>query len=335
MEMDKPTKYRTPLLTLLFLAPLIAEILPGATRFSAIFVFPIELFFWGGGAVLIREVVRRQHLTWRAMLLLSVALALAEELVVQQTSLAPLVIQIRGVEYGRAFGVNYVYLLWALIYEPVLVVLLPVALTEMIFPEHAALPWLRTKGTIIMIFLMIVGGLLAWYSWTHIARVTVFHVGMYTPSPEAFAASILVIAGIVILAVRSRKNTGLPSTAMLAPPSPWIVGALGGLWAVLLHALVVLAFGLAPEFPTWIPVTTSLVLMATPLLFLPRWMASTNWSFAHQYGLAAGSVIGAMLVGFVGFIGALPADLNFKIATNAVALVLLVWWGWGKRIRTS
>jgi hypothetical protein len=40
-------------LLLMILAPLSAEILPGATRFSAIFVFPIEVVVWGGGALLI------------------------------------------------------------------------------------------------------------------------------------------------------------------------------------------------------------------------------------------------------------------------------------------
>ena len=40
-----------PALLLAFLAPMFAEVLPGATRFSSIFVLPIELAVWGGGGV--------------------------------------------------------------------------------------------------------------------------------------------------------------------------------------------------------------------------------------------------------------------------------------------
>src|SRR3954471_15291695 len=53
-----------PAFTLMLLAPLMAELLPGATRFSSIFVFPIEMLVWGGGAVLIRALVRRRGVGW-------------------------------------------------------------------------------------------------------------------------------------------------------------------------------------------------------------------------------------------------------------------------------
>src|SRR5262245_39580711 len=116
-----------PALTLMVLAPLVAEVLPGATRISSIFVLPIEILVWGGGAVMIRFAVRRLRLGWVNMLLLALALSAAEELLIQKTSLAPLVIKLKGVEYARAGGVNYVYLLWALLYETLFVVFIPVA----------------------------------------------------------------------------------------------------------------------------------------------------------------------------------------------------------------
>ena len=93
---------------------MVAEVLPGATRISSIFVLPIEIVIWGGGAVMIREVVRRRQLGWLNMLLLAVALAITEECLIQQTSLAPMVIKLKGEEYARAFGVNYLYFLWCL-----------------------------------------------------------------------------------------------------------------------------------------------------------------------------------------------------------------------------
>jgi hypothetical protein len=47
-----------PALTLVLISPLVAEVLPGATPFRAMFVFPIEMCVWGGGALLIRYAVR-------------------------------------------------------------------------------------------------------------------------------------------------------------------------------------------------------------------------------------------------------------------------------------
>ena len=75
---------------------MLAEVLPGATRFSALFVYPIQVCVWGLGAVMIREVVRRRRLGWPSLLLLALVLAVAEEFVIQQTSLAPVVIQNSG-----------------------------------------------------------------------------------------------------------------------------------------------------------------------------------------------------------------------------------------------
>src|SRR5450755_2745325 len=83
-----------PALSLMVLAPLIAEVLPGATRVTSIFVLPIEILIWGGGAVLIRFAVRQLRLGWLNMLLLAMALAVAEECLIQQTSFAPLVIKL-------------------------------------------------------------------------------------------------------------------------------------------------------------------------------------------------------------------------------------------------
>ena len=146
------------------LAPMIAEVLPGATRFSSIFVLPVEICVWGGGALIIREVVRRWHLGWRGAVLLGLALAVAEEGLIQQTSLAPMVLRLKGVEYARAFGVNYVYLLWALVYEAVFVVVVPIALTELIVASRREEQWLGRRGMAAVVALFMVGCGLAWFS---------------------------------------------------------------------------------------------------------------------------------------------------------------------------
>src|SRR5690349_9750085 len=76
--------------TLLFLSPLIGEVMSGATRLSYIFVLVPEIMVWGAGTLIIRELCRRWRAGWTSVLLLGFGLAIAEEFIIQQTSLAPL-----------------------------------------------------------------------------------------------------------------------------------------------------------------------------------------------------------------------------------------------------
>jgi hypothetical protein len=69
---------------------MVAEVLSGATRLSYIFVLVPEILVWGGGALIIRELVRRWGGGWFSMLLMGLCLSIAEETIIQQTSLAPL-----------------------------------------------------------------------------------------------------------------------------------------------------------------------------------------------------------------------------------------------------
>ena len=92
---------------------------------------------WGCGALLCRELVRRWQAGGTSLLLLGLALSIAEEFVIQQTSLAPLPFPGANVSYGRAWGVNWLYFLFMLGYESVWVVLVPVEITELIFPGPA------------------------------------------------------------------------------------------------------------------------------------------------------------------------------------------------------
>jgi hypothetical protein len=324
-----------PALSLMVLAPLIAEVLPGATRFSAIFVLPIEICVWGGGAVMIRYAVRRWRLGWRNMLLLALALALAEELLIQQTSLAPLVIQLRGQVYARALGVNYLYLLWALAYETVFVVFVPIYLAELIFVSRRQGLWLSGTGLIVVAALFVPGSFLAWFSWTQVARPNVFHVPAYNPPLATVALAAVSIAALVFLALGPFRLSVAQPTRPLEPPAPWLFATAALIWAMLWYALVVLAFGIAPQFPPAIAVGGGVCLTIAIVLSVPRFTAHPQWSDRHQFATIFGAVLGSMLSGFVGFIGSLPLDLYFKIVVDAIAIALLIALGWRVERATS
>ena len=137
-----------PVLTLAFLAPFIAEVLSGATRMSVIIALVPEMMVGGGGALLARELVRRWGGRWPSLLMLGLGLSIAEEFIIQQTSLAPLPFPGALGGYGRMWGVNWIYFLFMLGYESVWVVLVPVQVTELLFPERRNDSWLRKWGIV-------------------------------------------------------------------------------------------------------------------------------------------------------------------------------------------
>lgn len=313
-----------PAITLMLMAPLLTEVLPGATRFSSIFVLPIEMCVWGGGALLIRHALRKYQLGWVSMVLMGLALAIAEECLIQQTSLAPLVIRLKGQTYARAFGINYVYFLWALIYEPVFVVFLSIYLVELIYPSRRQQTWISRGGMFVVIPLFLIGSLLAWFSWTQIARVKVFHQPAYHPSTVAVIISLAAISLLLYTAFKIKQSASRP----LNPLSPWLLGILGSIWAVLLYGIVLLGFGIDPDFPPLAAIAGALILLVLiPLAFMPRFTAHAGWSHRHQFGIIGGTVIGSMAAGQMGFIDTTGPDLYFKIGTNIIALILLVLLG--------
>jgi hypothetical protein len=315
-----------PALTLAIMAPLIAEVLPGATRLSALFVFPIEMMVWGGGAVMIRELVRRDNLGWANMLCLALCLAIAEEWLIQQTSVAPLVVQIQGAEYARAWGINYVYFLWAAVYEVVLVVFLPVMLVEMLFPSRRHARWLNTAGWVVHLLLFALGSFFAWFTWTQIARVKVFHLPAYDPPASHIAAAVVAIALLMFLALGpTRRALAKPSRPLSPPVGPLL--ALGGAaWAGLWFGLELLAFGIDPSFSPVLATAIGLAIAAVIVIFMPRFTAHPRWCDCHRAWLIAGTMIATMGIffqaGFDPVNGA--ADFWFKVVTNAIAAILFV-----------
>ena len=316
-----------PAWTLVLLAPLISEVLPGATRISAIFVFPIEVAIWGGGALLIRAAVRRWQLGWLNMLLLAFALSIAEEFLVQQTSVAPMVLQIfPGEPYARAWGVNYVYFLWALFYEAVFVVFIPVVLAELIFPARREDPWLRPWSAWMVGTILVLACFPAWYSWTQIARPHVFHVPVYNPPLTHVLAASLVIAALIFAALGPWRRALTGISVPLPPPNAWLLGVGAAIASAAWYGIVLLAFGIRPGFPPGIAVAVGLGIAVLAIYLLPRSAAHPAWRDTHRAGIALGAVISTMAVNFAGFIyGTSKLDLYGKIVLDVIGTVLLIW----------
>jgi hypothetical protein len=314
-----------PVITLVLLSPVVAEVLFGSTRITTLFVLIPQIGVWGCAALIIRDVVRRRRQGWPAILLLGIALAAAEELVIQQTSLIPLV----GVDpahvYGRAVGVNWVYLLWALGYESVWAVVLPIQLAELIFPARRDEPWLGTKGLIISSVVLVLASVVAWYSWTQV------FVPQYLPESVSRVPLASVAIGAVVVAalaaaalgLRPSSRRGRGASPSVLPPS-WQMGLATFVLALPWFGLVLLAYGALPTLPPAMPMLIGLVLAGVSFVLVRFWSSNPTWQDINILGLVSGALVASMMGGAVVLMvgRALPID---RIGQAIFSVVAIGW----------
>jgi ABC-type uncharacterized transport system permease subunit len=122
--------------TLIFLSPVLTELLAGILHVSTIWLLVPEMAVYGLAAVLAREVTRRFHRGWGTILLMGIAFAVAEECVILQTSLTPQFFPGGISSFGWAAGVQWIYLTAMLGYESIYAIVVSIALTELLFPAR-------------------------------------------------------------------------------------------------------------------------------------------------------------------------------------------------------
>jgi hypothetical protein len=334
----RPSAWRraAPPLALVLLAPLIGEVLSGATRMSFIFALVPEIMVWGCGALIIREAVRRWGGGWTSILLLGLALSVAEEFVIQQTSLAPLPWAAATSGYGRLWGVNWVYFLFMLGYESVWIALVPIQLTELVFPERRNGRWMSNLGLIISGLVFLLGSFIAWFIWTQRARPIVFHAPKYQPP---VATVLLGLVAIVLLALAAHglsKSRPAQLPASHAAPPASIVGAaalvFGFPWYVLMAPNFSSTFN--HSFPLWIFVVAACGWAAVVFLIIRHWAAASGWGDMHRWALVSGATLVCMVSGFSGSSSWPRGDVIGKAVLNVIAVAGFLILAWRIQRRT-
>jgi hypothetical protein len=176
---------------------------------------------------------------------------------------------------------------------------------------------------VILAVLFVLGAIMAWFAWTHVARVQTFHLAIYDPPRLALLAAIVVIGGLFVWGIQFPPTFG----PAWPPAGPAVVALLGGAWGIVWFLLAVLAFGIAPQLSAPAVFAAGAAVVLIIVLVLPRWASHAAWTQRHSYCLFAGALTGAMAISFLGFRGAAREDIVFKLATNAVALGLIVLLG--------
>ncbi|MGH9494976.1 MAG: hypothetical protein ACRD3B_08270 [Candidatus Sulfotelmatobacter sp.] len=328
-------RFAAAIWTLLLLTPFIGEILSGSTRTSILFVYIPEIIVWGVGALFCRELVRRWRAGGASLLLLGLALSVAEEFIIQQTSLAPLPFPSSHADYGRMWGVNLVYLLFMLGYESVWVVVVPVQVTELFFPRQASEPWLRLRGTILGCVVFVLGSRIAWYGWTQQARPRL-HAAPYHPPLMLIVLGLASIAALIALAYLVR-SFGLPSLdggeddrgkddRGRTIPS-WLAGltafVMGSAWFYLIGQ----NFVPHPVQPFWIAIGAGIVWAAVAFFLFVRWSSLPAWSDTHRFAAAFGATLACMATPYLTIKTWPKIDVIGLVIFDLIALIgfLILW----------
>lgn len=309
-----------PVLVLFALAPLVAEVLLGATTLSRIGgLLPVSLLY-GGGAVLIRELARRRDAGWARIALLGAAYGIVEEGLALQSLFNPNLFN-AGIVGGQAFGVNWVWSEWTVGYHVVWSIVIPILLSELLFPDRRAEPWLGRAG-------VAVAGLV--YALGVLAVGAIFYL-IIAPNfraPIALrAGAALLVIGLATLAlgmpVLNSAGSGSASVQMKNAPSPWLVGLVTALVGVAWFWLLGLPDALKSGAWALVPIAGEAVVATSTAVLIRRWSGRRGWSDLHRLALVCGPLLASMVFGFFFVTAGSRVDQAGQGVASLVAIALL------------
>jgi hypothetical protein len=309
-----------PALGLIFVAPLVAEFLLGNLPVKLLPALIVLAPMYGGGALLIREVVRRTGRGWPSILLMGMAYGIFEEAFTTQSLFNPNYLKLNlGLltpAYIPALGIGAWWTLWMLMVHGIWSISTPIALVEACVPDRARSPWLGRAGLVVVAIVFLLGAC---------ANTAIgYKQDHYLASMAQFAGAAVVIVLFLLLAFKVPVRRSYAANGVA--PSSWILGA------------VALAFAsaamLVPMNWGWGAVAALLALDSGMLLVVMAWLRKGAMTLAHQLALGAGA---ALAYGWHAFlqhpaVGKLDASVRVGNAVFLAGAIALIWFA-ARRIR--
>src|SRR5580692_11436201 len=150
-----------PALGLFLLAPLVAEFLLGDLPIKLLPALVVLAPMYGGGALLIREIVRRTGRGWPSILLLGMAYGIFEEAFTTQSLFNPNYLKLNlGLltpAYIPSLGIGAWWTLWMFMVHGIWSISTPIALVEACVPDRARTPWLGRVGLVVVAIVFLSG----------------------------------------------------------------------------------------------------------------------------------------------------------------------------------
>jgi hypothetical protein len=195
-----------PALGLFVGAPLVAEFLLGNLPITMIGALVVLAPMYGGGALLIRETVRRAGRGWPSIFLLALAYGVLEEGIVMQSLFNPKFLGLnQHLQRANlpAIGIDARWTVFVLTLHAVWSISVPIAIVEALAPGGNGSPWLSACGLASAAIVFLLGCFV-------IAILTARNdPAHFVASPRQFAFAAFTIAVLMALALRlPRRATG-------------------------------------------------------------------------------------------------------------------------------
>lgn len=334
-----------PVLLLVVLTPLIAELSWGSLQIQVAYALPILVSVYGAGALLVRELVRRAGRGWASILLLGVAYEIIEDGFGLQALFSPHIYH--AAQWGaRVFGINFAYADLKIIYHAVFTIAVPILVTELVVPDRRHQPYLRLRGLILTAVCYLLG--IALIRFAIAPHAPGADPSYTTPISHLFGAALLVtVLGITALAIlpRTPRHQPGPDAARrrsTPPPHPGVLATLGGVGTIIaLRLPTPLGTGadsrpmLGPGLAVVAQIAASLATVAAILLLLRHWSTGPGWNDQHRAGLAAGLLLAHTLVGASIFAPGNHPELAALAALTIIQAVLTLRLYRKTRARTA
>jgi hypothetical protein len=265
---------------LFVLAPLVAEFLLGNLPITALSALVLLAPLYGGGALLIREAVRRTGRGWPSILILALAYGVLEEGIATMSLFNPNYVGLRLLDHGYVpwLGIGLSWTVLVLTLHVVWSIAVPIAIVETLAGDLRTTPWLGRPGLALTAVLFVAG--VAGMAWISVTQ------SQFVASTPQLAASGSIAAGLAavgLIAVRPQAGQR-PRPAGPPAPSPWLVGTAA--------FVVSSAFKLLPiSWSPWLYLALALGLALLAIVGVIAWSRRRGWGDAHRLALAAGPLL--------------------------------------------
>ena len=309
---------------LFLLAPLVGEFLLGNLPITWLWTLLTLAPLYGGGALLIRETIRRAGFGWPSMILLGLAYAVVEEAFVTESLFNPNYVGLRLLDYGYipALGIGSWWTVFVLSLHTIWSTAVPIALIESLAGPARRTPWLGPIGLGVTALIFIAGC---------IVTSGFQEPAEYGASAKQLVGSAAVVIGLVVLAVvlgrrtRARRPHENPARSTTCAPLTAGVTTLGAgsvfMGFVIVHNAI----------PAAVNVVGMLLLLAVVAATIARWSRAPDWSARHELAAAAGFMLTYVWYSFVQVpsVGETSpmVDLigNVVFGLGAILLLMFAW----------
>lgn len=225
MQILKKTETKI-LLLLIFLSPLLGELLSGSAppiEFFSPLGFLIIVTFYGGSTLLIREAKARWNMQW-SVAFLAIAYGILEEGLMMQSFFNFNHADLGVLKfYGMFGGAMWPWTIALTVYHATVSTLIPITIIELLWPDYKEKPLLKKKGIAIACLAVITTVIFVMISiWIQQSEFTI----KYIPNPILLIFTLLAIIMLILAGFYLRKTRINTNSYLISPFGFGVVGFL-------------------------------------------------------------------------------------------------------------